>query len=94
VAGLRAASYPTPGWLAAGTTPDGTAYHLQEHATGRPAGPSAHRRPGGGAGRGAGAARRPGAGFKRRHQPGVLAETIRRLHGLAGALADPGHRSA
>jgi hypothetical protein len=39
VAGLRAAGYPTPGWLAAGTTPDGTAYHLQEYATGRPAHP-------------------------------------------------------
>ncbi|HVX45166.1 MAG TPA: aminoglycoside phosphotransferase family protein [Mycobacteriales bacterium] len=33
---IRAAGYPTPPWLAAGVTADGTAYHLVEFVAGEP----------------------------------------------------------
>ena len=33
---IRAAGYPTPAWLAAGVTPDGTAYHVMDFVTGEP----------------------------------------------------------
>lgn len=36
IEGIRAAAYPTPAWLAAGTTSDGGAYHIVDFAVGEP----------------------------------------------------------
>lgn len=37
IAAARAAGWPTPAWLASGTTPSGFPYQVQEHAAGTPA---------------------------------------------------------
>lgn len=36
VEGIRAAGYPTPAWLAAGVTPAGVVYHVQDFVAGEP----------------------------------------------------------
>jgi hypothetical protein len=39
IARIRAAGYPTPGWLASGTTTAGLSYHVQDFVTGQPSTP-------------------------------------------------------